>query len=164
MRRVLVLVLVLALGATVPAEARRFQPNGAGNGFGGWRIPATLLALPLAVLQNVLAAATGTAANPEEALPGGKSISKRSGLCVVGFDLQERGKIAYVAVTGKVKFSRAQVLFDDGEMRDLDLRETTRSTGMYELLDFGRERGVIAVRLQARSNAARSEIGLRIGR
>src|SRR5262249_42778448 len=163
MRRPVVLLLMLGLCTASPATAaRRFLPAASGS---GWQGAGTLLAFPLVTLQRVLAAiASPITGSPDEGLPGGQSISKRSGLSLLGFDLQERGKIAYLAVSGRGRSARAQILFDDGEMRDIDLRETTRSTGVYELLDFGADRGVIGVRVQARSVTPRSEIALRIGK
>ena len=67
-------------------------------------------------------------------------------------------------VAGRAQFDWAEVVFDNGETRVVDMKEWARGPGHYDLLDFGESRRVDHVRIVARARSDEARITLKIER
>jgi hypothetical protein len=63
---------------------------------------------------------------------------------------------------GKAQFDWAEVVFENGDTRVVDMKENTRGPGMYSLLDFTDGRKVDHVRLVARAKTDEARVVLRM--
>jgi hypothetical protein len=71
-----------------------------------------------------------------------------------------RGRKHAMHVTGQAQLNFAEVVFENGDARVVDFNNTTRSTGSYVLLDFADGRKVDHVRMVARARTDEARIGL----
>ena len=67
----------------------------------------------------------------------------------------------YVA-EGKAQFDWAEVVFENGDARVVDMKEWTRGAGLYALLDFKDGRKVDHVRVVARAKSDEARVVLRM--
>lgn len=65
-------------------------------------------------------------------------------------------------VQGRAQFDWAEVVFDNGDTRVVDMKEWTRGPGYYELLDFKDGRKVDHVRVVSRSRSDEARIVLKM--
>ena len=65
-------------------------------------------------------------------------------------------------VGGKVQFDWAEVTFQNGDTRVVDMKEWTRGPGLYELLDFRDGRMVDHVRVVARAKSEEARVALKM--
>jgi len=65
-------------------------------------------------------------------------------------------------VGGRVQFDWAEVVFENGESRVVDMKEWTRGPGYYELLDFRDGRQVDHVRVVARAKSDEARVALKM--
>ena len=74
---------------------------------------------------------------------------------------ESRGTRLWLEVTeGRIQFDWAEVTFDNGDSRVVDMKEWTRGAGYYELLDFRDGRRVDHVRLVARARSDEARVAL----
>ena len=74
-----------------------------------------------------------------------------------------RGTRLWLQVTeGRVQFDWAEVTFDNGDTRVVDMKEWTRGPGFYELLDFRDGRKVDHVRVVARAKSDEARVALKM--
>lgn len=72
-----------------------------------------------------------------------------------------RGTRLWLRVSeGKVQFDWAEVTFENGDTRVVDMKEWTRGPGLYELLDFRDGRMVDHVRVVARAKSGEARVAL----
>ncbi len=71
-------------------------------------------------------------------------------------------KLWLQVVNGKAQFDWAEVVFENGEARVVDMKEWTRGPGLYPLLDFADGRVVDHVRLVARAKSDEARIVLKM--
>lgn len=90
-------------------------------------------------------------------------LSKAQGFQVLACDVPDFGTGLYVELGGSVQFRSAEIVFEDGEMDRLDLQYATRTDGIFELRDFGRERNVRSVLLIARAASPDATMRIRFG-
>jgi len=67
-------------------------------------------------------------------------------------------------VDGRVQFDWAEVTFDNGDTRVVDMKGWTRGPGYYQLLDFPDGRGVDHVRVVARARSDEARVVLKMER
>jgi len=65
-------------------------------------------------------------------------------------------------VAGRAQFDWAEVVFENGDTRVVDMKEWTRDPGYYELLDFRDGRRVDHVRLVARAKTPEARVALQM--
>jgi hypothetical protein len=93
----------------------------------------------------------------------GETLSQDDGWAEVTLDADSRGtKLWLEVVSGRMQFDWAEVVFDNGDTRVVDMKEWTRGAGIYPLLDFKDGRKVDHVRLVARARTYESRVVLRM--
>ena len=105
----------------------------------------------------------GTAKSPLDA-DHVRALDAAQGWQRLGFGVSEHANGIYLAVDGRASFGRAEIVFTDGEMETIELNAATRSNGVFELLDFGADREVLVVRVLARAESDRANVGVLLGR
>ena len=65
-------------------------------------------------------------------------------------------------VSGRAQFDWAEVVFENGDTRVVDMKQWTRGAGLYPLLDFKDGRKVDHVRLVARAKSDEARIALKM--
>jgi hypothetical protein len=93
-----------------------------------------------------------------------RPLVNSQGFQTFAFEAADHGTGLYVELNGSVQFRSAEIVFAGGDVDRLDLQYATRTDGIFELRDFGRDRDVLAVRLIARSVSARASLAVRFGR
>lgn len=93
----------------------------------------------------------------------GETLSQDEDWTETTLDCDSRGtKLWLEVVSGKMQFDWAEVVFDNGDTRVVDMKEWTRGAGIYPLLDFKDGRKVDHVRLVARAKSYESRVVLRM--
>jgi len=81
----------------------------------------------------------------------------------ITFSADSRGRRLWLQmVAGRAEFEWAEVVFDNGETRVVDMKVWERGPGHYELLDFGESRRVDHVRIVARARSDEARVALKI--
>jgi hypothetical protein len=91
-------------------------------------------------------------------------LERARGWTVLELAVAEPARTLYLEVDGRVQFDSAEIVFEEGGSRWLDLRGVVRGQGLFELLDGAGERVVTTVRLNARAASERASVGVRIAR
>ena len=87
------------------------------------------------------------------------SVTAARGWSMVGFPLLDHGRGIVLEVHGRIEIDRAEIVFDDGELKGVELdRRHAYGSGLYSLADFGHDRAVALVRLETRSRSTRSSV------
>ena len=149
-----VLVVAWLLAPRSAVNAAAFIPSGAGAAH--WA--AGLLRLPLLAFQHEFSDGSRSGNAPPE-----QRLEASLGWRTIGFATHVSARGCFLRVQGRIEFDRAQVLFADGDLRELELRSARRGNGIYELTSWDEPRDVVCVRLRARacSDEARCELLLR---
>lgn len=182
--RVLAVVAVLSLAASLPAAAVSVSVRGGPRGPHGravvvvhpghpihrpmhsvvFRRPAAVVRvsparfLPLVVWAP---AAVAPPAVPAFAWQDAETLLKRDGWTETTFDSGHRGRRLYLEVmSGRVQLDFAEVVFENGDIQVIDFGEKYRDPGFYSLLDFADGRRVGHVRLIARAKSHEARVVL----
>ena len=93
----------------------------------------------------------------------GETLSQDEGWTELTLDCGSRGTKLWLEVaSGKVLFDWAEVVFENGDTRVVDMKEGSRGVGLYPLLDFKDGRKVDHVRLVARAKSYEARVVLRM--
>jgi hypothetical protein len=152
MRR-LPIVLALIFCTSTPALAAH-RPGGLDAPLRGiaqvtlLRFPEWLLMAPFRLFSHHTAAA-----------PAGTPVTRDAGWTRMGFALQEPGRGVCLAIDGKAELGRIEILFDDGELQQVDAGAGhVYSRGVYEVAAFSQERRVVLVRLESRARSTTAHV------
>jgi len=190
MKRFLIATLVVTLGFSVasPVHAKRVarrapQPVVVEKGarrtvvvYRGWpvrrplhtvviRRPGAVVRvtpvryLPLVVWTPVIVAS----APPADVLvwQDSEALDRDEDWTEITLNSDSRGRKLYLRVVeGRVQLDFAEVVFENGETRVIDMGEKTRDPGLYVLLGFADGRKVDHVRLVARARTPTAKISL----
>jgi hypothetical protein len=91
-------------------------------------------------------------------------MASARGFQPLAFEAPDHGRGLYVEIDGSVQFRSAEIVFADGEVDRLDLQYAIRTDGIFELRDFGSDRGVRDVYMVARAASPRATKRIRFGR
>jgi hypothetical protein len=152
--RSVALAIVFALSLMRPAEAGPAAVRGA---------PAVSVRVPLLPFTWVASRVRGLFGD-HAPLANASALNREQGWTFLELPVNEPARALYLEVDGRVQFDSAEIVFQDGDSRPLDLRDVVRGRGLFQLHDFGGTRQVLAVRLNLRAATARAAVGLRIAR
>lgn len=125
-----------------------------------WRV-APVVFLPVAVWTGV-AIASAPAADIL-VWEDGETITKDEDWAEFSLNADNRGTALWLQVAeGKAQFDWAEVVFENGDTRVVDMKEWTRGPGYYALLDFKDGRKVDHVRMVARAKSDEARIVLKM--
>lgn len=80
-----------------------------------------------------------------------------------GLNADARGTKLWLEIaSGRAQFDWAEVVFENGDTRVVDMKEWTRGPGIYPLLDFADGRRVDHVRMVARAKSDEAKVVLRM--
>jgi hypothetical protein len=117
--------------------------------------------LPMVVWTGVVVAE----ARPHDVLiwEDGETLSADDDWSEITLNCDQRGtKLWLEVVAGQMQFDWAEVVFENGQTRVVDMKEWTRGPGLYPLLDFADGRKVDHVRLVARAKKNEGRVVLRM--
>lgn len=125
-----------------------------------WRVtPVTFL--PLVVWTGVVVASAP--ARDILVWEDGETLHKDESWTEFGLNCDSRGTALWVqVVAGKVQFDWAEVVFENGDTRVVDMKEWSRGPGHYALLDFRDGRKVDHVRMVARAKSDEARVVLKM--
>jgi hypothetical protein len=90
-------------------------------------------------------------------------LSRDEGWTEFTLNADSRGTDLWLEVSsGKVQFDWAEVVFENGDTRVVDMKEWTRGPGLYHLLDFRDGRMVDHVRVVARAKTDDAKVVLKM--
>ena len=93
----------------------------------------------------------------------GETLTKDEDWTEFSLNCDNRGTQLWLQVAaGKAQFDWAEVVFENGEARVVDMKEWTRGPGHYPLLDFRDGRKVDHVRLVARAKSDEARVVLKM--
>lgn len=119
--------------------------------------------LPLVVWTGVVVAATAAPARDVMVWEDGETLSKDEDWTEFTLNCDNRGERLWLeVVSGRAQFDWAEVVFENGDARVVDMKEWTREPGLYELLDFRDGRRVDHVRVVARAKSDEARVVLRM--
>jgi hypothetical protein len=119
--------------------------------------------LPLVVWTGAVVAVATAPGTSALAWEDGEILSREEGWTELTLNANSRGTNLWLQVAqGRVQFDWAEVVFENGDARVVDMREGVRDPGLYHLLDFRDGRAVDHVRLVARAHTNESRIVLRM--
>lgn len=150
MRPLVPLLLAIHLGLT-PAPPSAAMPTAAGRS--ALFVPLGWLASPVLGLFR---------ARPP--LPNSVAVARERGWSEVTLDVDNHGTALFLEVSGRFQFSRAVIEYGDGECDQLDLRQAARSSGIYELKAFERDRDMHRVTLELKALSTTGYVGARLMR
>lgn len=190
MKRFLVFVLLLALGAQVAAPAlaarrhvvhrRAVHKRTTVVVHRGWPIrrPARVVVVrpartmvhvrPVRYLAPVVwvgtVVAVSAAANRDVLVwEDAESLTKDEDWTEITMNADSRGRKLWLEVMdGRVQADWAEVVFENGDAAVVDFKERTNGPGLYSLLDFADGRRVDHVRLVARAKSDEARIALKM--
>jgi len=117
--------------------------------------------LPMAVWAGVMVA--GAPAADVLVWEDAETVSKEDDWTEFGLNADARGtKLWLQVVAGRIQFDWAEVVFENGDTRVVDMKEWTRGPGHYELLDFKDGRRVDHVRIVARAKSDEARVALKM--
>lgn len=175
----------LSLGSIAPADAARRVVVGRGRHHRtvvvvhrGWPLRRPLRAVvvhpprvvvrvrPAVFMPVVVWTSVVVAARPTTDVliwEDGETLSQDEDWSEVTLDCDARGtKVWLEIISGKLQFDWAEVVFDNGDTRVVDMKARTRGAGIYPLLDFKDGREVDHVRLVARARTYQARVVLRM--
>jgi hypothetical protein len=121
--------------------------------------------LPVAVWTGVVVAAAASPAHDVLVWEDGETIARDEDWTELTLNADSRGTNLWVQVAaGRAQFDWAEVVFENGDARVVDMKEWTRGPGLYHLLDFKDGRKVDHVRLVARAKTDEARIVLKMER
>lgn len=125
-----------------------------------WRV-APAVFLPLVVWTGVVIA---SAPNRDILVwEDGETITKDEDWTEFSLNCDSRGTALWLQVAeGRAQFDWAEVVFENGDTRVVDMKEWTRGEGHYALLDFRDGRKVDHVRVVARAKTDEARIVLKM--
>lgn len=92
-----------------------------------------------------------------------ETINADEGWAEFTLNCDARGTKLWLEVAaGKAQFDWAEVTFENGEARVVDMKEWTRGPGLYPLLDFADGRNVDHVRVVARAKSDEARVVLEL--
>jgi hypothetical protein len=119
--------------------------------------------LPLAVWTGVGVAASAAPAHDVLVWEDGETLAKGDDWTEFTLEADSRGTGLWLeVVNGRVQFDWAEVVFENGDARAVDMKAWTRGPGLYHLLDFRDGRKVDHVRLMARAQSYEARVALRM--
>ena len=125
-----------------------------------WRV-APVVFLPLVVWTGVVVAAAP--ARDILVWEDGETIGKDEDWTEFSLNCDSRGSALWLQIAdGKAQFDWAEVVFENGDTRVVDMKEWTRGPGYYALLDFRDGRKVDHVRMVARAKSDEARIVLKM--
>jgi hypothetical protein len=92
-----------------------------------------------------------------------QNLGLEEGWRPIGFSVGEPVSGLYLRVWGRVQFDRAEIVFRDGELEVVDLRQCVRSGGLYVLTEFDARREVMGVRMVVRARSDFAYVALKLG-
>jgi hypothetical protein len=93
----------------------------------------------------------------------GETLQKDEDWTEFSLNCDNRGTALWLEVAeGKVQFDWAEVVFENGDTRVVDMKEWTRGPGHYALLDFRDGRKVDHVRVVARAKSDEARVVLKM--
>ena len=81
----------------------------------------------------------------------------------IGFSVGEKVSGLYLRVWGRVQFDRAEIVYADGGLEPVDLRQCVRGGGLYVLTEFDDRREVLGVRMIVRARSDFAYVALKLG-
>jgi len=91
----------------------------------------------------------------------GETLSRDEGWTEFTLNADSRGTALWLEVkSGRVQSDWAEVVFDNGDTRVVDMKAWTRGPGLYPLLDFRDGRRVDHVRIVARARSEQARVVL----
>lgn len=117
--------------------------------------------LPIVVWTGVVVASAPAA--DVLAWEDGETLSKDEDWTECTLNADARGERLWLqVVAGRVQFDWAEVVFENGDARVVDMKEWVRGPGHYELLDFRDGRRVDHVRVVARARTDEARVVLKM--
>lgn len=111
-------------------------------------------------------AAVAVAASPSRdylAWEDGETLQRDEDWTEFTLNADSRGRKLWLQVVdGRAQFDWAEVVFENGDTRVVDMKEGTRGPGLYPLLDFSDGRRVDHVRLVARARSDEARVVLKM--
>ena len=121
--------------------------------------------LPLVVWTGAVVGASVVHSRDHLVWEDGETLSRHEGWTEFTLNADSRGTNLWLQVVGgRVQFDWAEVVFQNGDTRVVDMREWTRGPGLYHLLDFRDGRRVDHVRVVARAKSDQARIVLKMER
>jgi hypothetical protein len=125
-----------------------------------WRV-APVVFLPAVVWAGVVVASAP--ARDILVWEDGETLQKDEDWTEFSLNCDSRGTALWLEVAeGKVQFDWAEVVFENGDTRVVDMKEWTRGAGHYALLDFRDGRKVDHVRVVARAKSDEARVVLKM--
>ena len=124
------------------------------------RVTPAFYVAPIAFAATIVAVNAGPA---KEALvwEDSETLRKDEDWTEVTLNCDSRGTRLWLDVRGgRAQFDWAEVVFENGETRVVDFRESSLSPGLYFLLDFKDGRKIDHVRLVARAKSEEAKVAL----
>jgi hypothetical protein len=122
--------------------------------------------LPRTYLPLVVWAGVAAAAGPRADIlvwEDGATLTEDEAWTEIGLNCENRGTRLWLeVVNGRVRFDWAEVVFDNGDARVVEMSEYVRGPGYYPLLDFTDGREVDHVRLIAQSETPQARVVLKM--
>ena len=93
----------------------------------------------------------------------GETLVAKEGWTEFTLICNTRGRRLWLELpAGRVQFDWAEVVFENGETRVVDMKEWVRGPGLYRLLDLQETRMVDHVRVVSRARSAQSRVVVRM--
>ena len=127
-----------------------FIPSGAG----GTHWAQGLLRLPLLAFHRCFKRHSPAEAQDHQRLEASR------GWQTIGFATQVTASGCFIRLDGRAEFDRAEVVFADGDLRELELQGARRGKGVYELTTWDESRSIVCVRLRARACSDEARVSL----
>lgn len=122
------------------------------------------LFLPVVVWTGA-AVAMATAPSHDVVWVDGETLVREDDWTEFTLNVDRRGSRMWLEVAdGRIQFDWAEVVFENGETRVVDMREWTRDPGLYPLLDFKDGRKVDHVRAVARARTPDARVTVKMER
>jgi hypothetical protein len=119
--------------------------------------------LPVAVWTGVAVAVAASPSRDYLAWEDGETLVRDEDWTEFTLNADSRGRKLWLQVRdGRAQFDWAEVVFENGDTRVVDMKEWTRGPGLYPLLDFADGRRVDHVRVVARAKSNESRVVLRM--
>jgi hypothetical protein len=119
--------------------------------------------LPVAVWTGVVVAVATSPARDILVWEDGETLTRDEDWTEFTLNADSRGtKLWLQVVDGRAQFDWAEVVFENGDTRVVDMKEWVRGPGLYPLLDFADGRKVDHVRMVARAKTPDARVVLKM--
>ena len=119
--------------------------------------------LPLVVWTGAVVATSAAHSRDVLVWEDGETLSRDEGWTEFTLNADSRGTNLWLeVVAGRMQFDWAEVVFENGDARAVDMKEWARGPGLYHLLDFRDGRRVDHVRLVARAKSPEARVVLKM--